>query len=553
MHHENVHRKDRANIISRVLLWWIVDLLWRGYKNPLNQEYLDPVREGASAAHQTKRLEGIWNNEKISARQQNKKPKLWKAMIKYFTWQEHALVNCLMLLNVFGTGIYFYSVTNLIKAIGSNLEQGTHSPNEYLIFIGFMMIGSSCEVLGSQHSCLLLPMLGIKARAALVGLIYKKVLRCSKMSMNAGEVMELLLYFVGWKFLPGLGVFTILALFRLCMTKIDINYRKKASQFAEKRLGYLREVLTIIHSVKLNCLEHVYEKKIRRTRWQEIKYKAKRWIILSASFSFTTCGQHLSTFVIVLVLIYTDRSMLTFDNLFKIMVMSVGIGEIICLKLPISIHFSTGIITGLTRIQQFLESCDATHDTINEFPPTKGKVSEIDEKSRDDEKSSEVVRETPYVCLDNVFCKLLTSNASYAQTEDVILLTDISITISSKQLVIITGSVGSGKSSLLLSILHGELHLAKGSVKQFGNIAYVPDTPWVFPGTIRENILFGLAYDEEWYSNTIKACQLERDFKRFPDQDLSHIGEHGATLSGGQRTRIALARAVYSRADISTG
>jgi hypothetical protein len=175
MHHEKVHPKDRANIISRVLLWWIVDLLWRGNKNPLNQEDLDPVREDDSAAHQTKRLEEIWNNEKISARQKNRKPKLWKAMIKYFTWQEHVHVNFLMLLNVFGTGMYYYSVTNLMRAIGSNLEQGTHSPNEYLIFIGGMTIGSFCEVLGSQHSCLILPMLGIKARAALVGLIYKKV------------------------------------------------------------------------------------------------------------------------------------------------------------------------------------------------------------------------------------------------------------------------------------------------------------------------------------------------------------------------------------------
>ena len=96
-------------------------------------------------------------------------------MIKYFTWQEHVHVNFLMLLNVFGTGMYYYSVTNLMRAIGSNLEQGTHSPNEYLIFIGGMMIGSLCATLGSEHSCLLLPILGIKARAALVGLIYKKV------------------------------------------------------------------------------------------------------------------------------------------------------------------------------------------------------------------------------------------------------------------------------------------------------------------------------------------------------------------------------------------
>ena len=175
MKSEYVHPKDRANIVSRVLLWWIVGLLWKGRKKPLNQEDLDPVRGDDSAARHTKRLEEIWKNEKIAARQQKKKPKLWKAMIKYFTWQEHALVNFLMLFNVFGNAVFFYSVTNLMKAIGSNFEQGTHSPKEYLIFVGGMLLGSFCEVLGSQHSCLLLPVLGIRARAALVGLIYKKV------------------------------------------------------------------------------------------------------------------------------------------------------------------------------------------------------------------------------------------------------------------------------------------------------------------------------------------------------------------------------------------
>ena len=234
------------------------------------------------------------------------------------------------------------------------------------------------------------------------------------------------------------------------------------------------------------------------------------------------------------------------------MVLSVGIGEIICMKLPISIHFSTDIITGLTRIQRFLESCDAIHDTIESHdhpPPTKDEMSKVD-KSNNERESSEEVSQTPYVCLDNISSKLLTSGYCSAKIEDATLLTNISIKVSSKKLVIITGPVGSGKSSLLSSILHGELLISDGSIKHSGNIAYVSDTPWVFPGTIRENILFGLAYDEEWYSQTIKACQLEKDFKRFPDQDLSHIGEHGATLSGGQRTRIALARAVYSRADI---
>jgi ABC-type transport system involved in cytochrome bd biosynthesis fused ATPase/permease subunit len=168
--------------------------------------------------------------------------------------------------------------------------------------------------------------------------------------------------------------------------------------------------------------------------------------------------------------------------------------------------------------------------------------------SQTEDKSAEML--APHVCLDKVSCKLLASRTANIIIEDTTILTDISIKVSLKKLVIITGPVGSGKSSLLSSILKGELPIVKGSIKHSGNIAYVSDSPWVFPGTIRDNILFGLSYDEEWYSQIIKACQLEKDFKRFPDRDLSHIGEHGATLSGGQRTRIALARAVYSRADI---
>jgi ABC-type transport system involved in cytochrome bd biosynthesis fused ATPase/permease subunit len=189
------------------------------------------------------------------------------------------------------------------------------------------------------------------------------------------------------------------------------------------------------------------------------------------------------------------------------------------------------------------------HDTMinkNKFPGSE--YSKCAEKSNGDILQN--VSCTPYVCLNNVSCDVPSLDASDREKNGVLLLKDISLKISSKGLVIITGSVGSGKSSLLASILNKELHFTKGTVKHSGNIAYVSDMPWVFPGTIRENILFGSAYDECWYSETVRACQLEKDFKKFPEQDLSRIGEHGATLSGGQRTRLALARAVYSRADI---
>ncbi len=142
------------------------------------------------------------------------------------------------------------------------------------------------------------------------------------------------------------------------------------------------------------------------------------------------------------------------------------------------------------------------------------------------------------------------SQSSKPNSEGSPLLKNINLEVSSPQLVLIWGAVGSGKSLLLETVIGGELLVTNGSVKYLGTLAVVSDTPWVFPGTIRENILFGLSYNESKYNKVIKACQLEKDFDNFPEYDLTRIGEHGVTVSGGQRTRIALARAAYSEADI---
>jgi len=79
---------------------------------------------------------------------------------------------------------------------------------------------------------------------------------------------------------------------------------------------------------------------------------------------------------------------------------------------------------------------------------------------------------------------------------------------------------------------------------------YCAQTPWVFFGTFRENILFSSSYDELWYNKVIDVCCLRRDLALLPDSDMTVIGERGINLSGGQKARLALARAVYSRADI---
>lgn len=113
----------------------------------------------------------------------------------------------------------------------------------------------------------------------------------------------------------------------------------------------------------------------------------------------------------------------------------------------------------------------------------------------------------------------------------------------------ITGPVGCGKSSLLHVILQ-EIPLLTGQISSRGRISWVGQLPWVFSAMIRENILFGEPFDPQRYHMILRACDLERDLQRFPDADATLVGERGIVLSGGQRTRVELARALYSDADI---
>lgn len=116
-------------------------------------------------------------------------------------------------------------------------------------------------------------------------------------------------------------------------------------------------------------------------------------------------------------------------------------------------------------------------------------------------------------------------------------------------LVAVIGPVGAGKSSLMHAIL-GELPLEGGTIKVNGEVSYASQEPWLFSASIRQNILFGLPMEKERYKKVVKTCALERDFQLFANGDKTIVGERGVSLSGGQKARISLARAVYRRASV---
>jgi ABC-type multidrug transport system fused ATPase/permease subunit len=150
------------------------------------------------------------------------------------------------------------------------------------------------------------------------------------------------------------------------------------------------------------------------------------------------------------------------------------------------------------------------------------------------------------------------------------ILRNINISFPDKELSVISGKTGSGKSLLLSSIL-GETDLLSGTIyvptapslhDRYDSkatkenwiipsaVAYVAQIPWIENATIKNNILFGLHYDEYRYKKTLEVCALEKDLDIMSDGDETEIGANGINLSGGQRWRLTFARALYSRAGI---
>ncbi|KAK8110590.1 uncharacterized protein PG998_007047 [Apiospora kogelbergensis] len=126
---------------------------------------------------------------------------------------------------------------------------------------------------------------------------------------------------------------------------------------------------------------------------------------------------------------------------------------------------------------------------------------------------------------------------------------DLNFEVGRNELIAVIGGVGSGKTSLL-SALAGDMRKTSGEVVLGANRAFCPQYAWIQNATLRQNILFGKDLDRKWYSEVIKACALQPDLDMLPNGDATEIGERGITISGGQKQRLNIARAIYYDADI---
>lgn len=207
----------------------------------------------------------------------------------------------------------------------------------------------------------------------------------------------------------------------------------------------------------------------------------------------------------------------------------------IVFAMSITALFSVNV--ALKRIEKFLRNEDYLEDPSG-F--TTNYLRNID--PRDLESNLVSLPITPRVVMRSVYAKWL-------DTSNDITLKNLNLDIASGELLAIIGPVGSGKTSLL-NVLLREMIVISGEVDIQGRISYASQEPWFFTGNIRQNILFGEIYDQARYESVTHVCALLGDFESFQYGDSSLVGERGKALSGGQKSRVNLARCIYRKADI---
>ncbi len=195
--------------------------------------------------------------------------------------------------------------------------------------------------------------------------------------------------------------------------------------------------------------------------------------------------------------------------------------------------------SSLDRLQQFL-TCEEVQQTNG--PNAEHAVQVVNGHFK--------WKEVNGITLHNISIrKCLRSSVVFKTTDDLNVFIGVDMEINKGSCVAIVGSVGSGKSALLLSLL-GDLPLVSGSLHLHGTTSLASQQPWIVNASLKDNILFGKPFDSERYEEVLRVCELKEDISRLPNGDLTEIGERGINLSGGQRQRISLARCVYSRSDI---
>uniref|UniRef100_A0A8B9MIA2 Cystic fibrosis transmembrane conductance regulator n=1 Tax=Accipiter nisus TaxID=211598 RepID=A0A8B9MIA2_9AVES len=493
------------------LLRWTKPILKKGYRRRLELSDIYQIPSADSADNLSEKLEREWDRELATSK---KKPKLINALRRCFFWK----------FMFYGIMLYLGEVTKSVQPLLLGRIIASYDPDNsdersiaYYLGIGLCLLFLVRTLLihpaifGLHH-------IGMQMRIAMFSLIYKKILKLSSRvldKISTGQLVSLLsnnlnkfdegLALAHFVWIAPLQVALLMGLlwdmleasafsglaFLIVLAFFQAWLGQMMMKYRNKRAGKINERLVITSEI----IENIQS--VKAYCWEDAMEKMIE-SIRETELKLTRKAAYVR---------YFNSSAFFFSGFFVVFlaVLPYAVIKGITLR-KIFTTISFCIVLRMTVTRQFPGSVQTWYDSI-------GAINKIqDFLLKKEYKAPEYNLTTTGVELDNV-------TAFWDETS-------------------------------LLMLIMGELEPSQGKIKHSGRISFSPQVSWIMPGTIKENIIFGVSYDEYRYKSVIKACQLEEDISKFPDKDYTVLGEGGIILSGGQRARISLARAVYKDADL---
>ena len=331
--------------------------------------------------------------------------------------------------------------------------------------------------------------------------------------------------------------------------------RRRINKITDQRVSLTQEILSSVRFVKYFGWESSFLERIHSVRRQEIRAIQ---ILLAIRNGINAVSMSLPIFASMLSFITYSLSNHVLDPapifsslaLFNSLRMPLNL-------LPLVIGQVIDAWASLGRVQEFLIAEEQRDDFIwdmdrkdavsmehADFTWERTITPEVAEPSKKEVKAKAALPEKKAV--DG---KKSDDSASDTTKVEPFKLSDMDFSVGRNELLAVIGGVGSGKSSLLAA-LAGDMRRTSGNVTMGASRAFCPQYAWIQNASVKDNILFGKEYDRRWYDAVIDACALRPDLDMLPHGDLTEIGERGITVSGGQKQRLNIARAIYFHSDI---
>uniref|UniRef100_A0A914V1R6 ABC-type glutathione-S-conjugate transporter n=2 Tax=Plectus sambesii TaxID=2011161 RepID=A0A914V1R6_9BILA len=398
---------------------------------------------------------------------------------------------------------------------------------------------------------------GIQIQSVLTAAVYKKSLKLSnsaRREKTAGEIVNLMaidvdrfqqitsqiqqywsspfqiilaLFFLwqslGPSVVTGIIVMIIFIPLNFCISIVTKRWTVKQMRLKDERIKMVNEVLNGVKVIKLYAWEPSMERIIFNIREREIALIRKASLLRTIADMCNVASPFLVALLSFTTFVLSDPE----KNILTPQIAFVSLTLFNQLRSPMMmiadlISQTVQVIVSNKRLKDFLSAEELNVAMIDRRPT-----------------------------LDGVDDVLETREASFVWDKSDARPTLSNITMSAPKghLLAVVGKVGAGKSSLLSAVL-GEMEKLKGYVGMRGRVAYVPQQCWIQNQTLRQNVVFGKPFDQAFYDRVVDACALRPDIAMLPHGDSTEIGEKGINLSGGQKARVSLARAVYQNYDV---